>query len=91
MSVTSSVLSTSPFDSADSWTPSVLHQTSNEDQKQLDVPRKPFTTTIRHALTGMKASSFKCGTYLHTCWQDGPGLVDIMRVLGKDRTLERLK
>jgi hypothetical protein len=24
-------------------------------------------------------------------WQDGPGLVDIMHVLGKDRTLERLK
>ncbi|KAF8332153.1 hypothetical protein F5887DRAFT_997513 [Amanita rubescens] len=53
------------------------NRTLNEEQERLDdVPRKPFMTTIRHALTGMK---------------DGPGLVDIMHVLGKDRTLERLK
>ncbi|KAF8324958.1 hypothetical protein F5887DRAFT_1021355 [Amanita rubescens] len=77
ISAISSILRTSLFDSTDSWSPSILQRTLNEEQERLDdVPRKPFMTTIRHALTGMK---------------DGPGLVDIIHVLGKDRTLERLK
>ena len=35
----------------------MLHAALQEEQKQLDVPRKMFMTTIRHALTGMKAST----------------------------------
>ena len=58
ISAISSVLSSSLFDSPDSWTPSVLYAMLQTEQKQLDVPRKLFMTTIRHALTGMKASPF---------------------------------
>ncbi|KAF8621855.1 hypothetical protein AX15_007468 [Amanita polypyramis BW_CC] len=71
-----SFLSSPTFDSAESWKSSELHRTLHEEQKRLGLPLKPFMTTLRHALTGMK---------------DGPAIVDIMHVLGKERTLERLK
>ena len=69
----SSILSSSLFDSPDSWAPAVLHATLQEEQNRLDVPRKLFMTTIRHALTGMKASTpqFKCFTYSWTLLSAG--------------------
>ncbi|KAF9467001.1 glutamyl-tRNA synthetase [Collybia nuda] len=45
-------------------------------RSDLEVPSKKFMTVIRHALCGMK---------------DGPPLADIMLILGRERTLARLK
>jgi len=48
----------------------------HEEQAKLGVTSKAFMTVLRHALTGMK---------------DGPTVVDIIRVLGPERTLWRMK
>ncbi|KIL60776.1 hypothetical protein M378DRAFT_83308 [Amanita muscaria Koide BX008] len=74
LSAMSSSLRSPAFDSPESWTTPELHRLLHEEQKRSNVPLKPFMTTIRHALTGMK---------------DGPAIVDIMHFLGRDRTLER--
>ncbi|KAK7047572.1 Glutamate--tRNA ligase mitochondrial [Paramarasmius palmivorus] len=48
----------------------------NEERDRLELKnKKAYMMGLRWALTGMK---------------DGPGVVDIMKVLGKDRTVERL-
>ncbi|GLB36805.1 putative class-I aminoacyl-tRNA synthetase family protein [Lyophyllum shimeji] len=48
----------------------------HEERERLDAPYKVFMTVLRHALCGQK---------------DGPGVADVMRVLGRDRTLNRLR
>ncbi|PFH47195.1 hypothetical protein AMATHDRAFT_198392 [Amanita thiersii Skay4041] len=58
------------------WVPETLYHVLHEEQKRLGVQLKMFMLTLRHALTGMK---------------DGPGIVQIMCVLGKERTMKRLR
>ncbi|KAF8060769.1 hypothetical protein FPV67DRAFT_305746 [Lyophyllum atratum] len=48
----------------------------NKEQGRQDVPYKAFMTVLRHALCGQK---------------DGPAVADVMRVLGRERTLNRLR
>ncbi|KAF8200331.1 hypothetical protein BJ912DRAFT_948749 [Pholiota molesta] len=48
----------------------------HRERDTLCLPTKAFMQPIRYAITGMK---------------DGPGLADIMKVLGRERTLARLK
>ncbi|KAF8621852.1 hypothetical protein AX15_007468 [Amanita polypyramis BW_CC] len=56
-----SFLSSPTFDSAESWKSSELHRTLHEEQKRLGLPLKPFMTTLRHALTGMKVRNLCTG------------------------------
>lgn len=46
-----------------------------KERERIGLPHKIFMTVLRHALCGMK---------------DGPPLADVMRVLGRERTLARL-
>ncbi|KAG5634487.1 hypothetical protein H0H81_001779, partial [Sphagnurus paluster] len=46
------------------------------ERERLGVPYKVFMTVLRHALCGQK---------------DGPAVADVMRVLGRERTLARLR
>ncbi|TFK38762.1 glutamyl-tRNA synthetase [Crucibulum laeve] len=62
--------------SVDEWgRPSLLDILKKEQEKAILAP-KSFMKILRHILTGMK---------------DGPAIVDTMALLGKERTLERLK
>lgn len=79
----------------------ILH----DENAKLGLKQKVFMTTIRHALTGMKVCGFGffplvprftltllialCIIYL--LMQKGPSTPEIMRVLGRGRTLTRLK
>ncbi|KAG6900570.1 hypothetical protein C0993_008724 [Termitomyces sp. T159_Od127] len=47
----------------------------HKEQDRIKVPYKMFMTVLRHALCGQK---------------DGPTLADVVRVIGRDRTLARL-
>ncbi|KAF6758847.1 glutamyl-tRNA synthetase [Ephemerocybe angulata] len=61
------------------WTPETegeLQKVLHGVRKEIKVPTKVFMKTLRHALTGFK---------------DGPSIPDIVRVLGPERTLGRLK
>jgi len=59
-----------------SWTSSTdLSAILHDEHDRLKMKQKVYMTIVRHAITGMKA---------------GPGAGDIMRILGKERTLERV-
>ncbi|RDB27293.1 putative glutamate--tRNA ligase, mitochondrial [Hypsizygus marmoreus] len=58
------------------WEKLDLHELLHGERERLDVPYKVFMTVLRHALCGRK---------------DGPAVADVMRVLGRERTLARLK
>ncbi|TFK74720.1 glutamyl-tRNA synthetase [Pluteus cervinus] len=60
----------------DSWSSLNFLGLLHEERGRLGVPSKVYMTVLRHALTGMK---------------DGPAVADIMRVIGPERTLARLK
>jgi len=59
-----------------SWEQLSFADILHEENTHLGLKPKTFMTVLRHALTGMKK---------------GPGVPDIMRVLGRQRTLSRLK
>ncbi|KAF9007852.1 glutamyl-tRNA synthetase [Cyathus striatus] len=48
----------------------------HQEQTKLGLPSKVFMKSLRHALTGFK---------------DGPSVADIMKVIGRERTIARLK
>jgi len=48
----------------------------HKERLTLGLSTKVFMRVLRHALTGMK---------------DGPGLADVMEVLGRERTIARLQ
>lgn len=60
----------------ESWDQLHIADILHEENTQLGLKSKIFMTVLRHALTGMK---------------NGPGVPDIMRALGRQRTLTRLK
>ncbi|KIK66142.1 hypothetical protein GYMLUDRAFT_158716 [Collybiopsis luxurians FD-317 M1] len=53
-----------------------IMESLHSERIRMGMNQKPFMMVLRHALTGMK---------------DGPGVVDIIRVLGQDRVLARLE
>ncbi|KAJ7596571.1 hypothetical protein C8J56DRAFT_850018 [Mycena floridula] len=61
---------------ASSWDDMDLLAVLTEERDRIQAPKKAYMTTLRHALAGRK---------------DGPGVVDIMRVLGFQRVLGRLQ
>ncbi|KAG6817994.1 hypothetical protein H0H93_006869, partial [Arthromyces matolae] len=61
--------------SQDVWESTGFLQLLEEEQKKLSFPYKTFMTVLRHALCGQK---------------DGPALGDVARLIGRDRTLQRL-
>ncbi|KAF8823996.1 hypothetical protein HHX47_DHR9000440 [Lentinula edodes] len=52
-----------------------IMESLHHEREKLDVHLKVFMSVLRHALTGMK---------------DGPGIIDIVRALGHERTIARL-
>ncbi|KAF5376960.1 hypothetical protein D9615_007259 [Tricholomella constricta] len=58
------------------WDQTDLLDLLHKEREGLDVPYKAYMTVLRHALCGQK---------------DGPAVADVMRVLGRDRTLDRLR
>ena len=69
----------------------------HEENGRLGLKPKTFMTVLRHALTGMKvrfASPLRLISIIDAFGllsQNGPGVPEIMRVLGKQRTSTRLK
>ncbi|KAK2464603.1 hypothetical protein APHAL10511_003392 [Amanita phalloides] len=76
ISMVAAAIRSAVFDPPESWTSSRLSCVLHEEQKQSGIPLKTFMMAIRFTLTGMK---------------DGPAIVDIMHILGRERMLERLK
>ncbi|KAJ7475708.1 hypothetical protein FB451DRAFT_253988 [Mycena latifolia] len=60
----------------DAWDFATLHGLIDEEKKQRPLLKSLFLPVVRHALTAMK---------------DGPPIVEVMVILGKKRTLARIK
>ncbi|TFK28428.1 glutamyl-tRNA synthetase [Coprinopsis marcescibilis] len=60
---------------SDPWEDHDFIKVLHSTRKEIGVPTKVFMKSVRHALTGYK---------------DGPALPDIIKVLGRKRTLDRL-
>ncbi|EAU93648.2 glutamyl-tRNA synthetase [Coprinopsis cinerea okayama7 len=58
------------------WEEHEFLQLLHSTRKEINKPNKMFMKTVRHALTGYK---------------DGPALQDIIKTLGRERTLNRLR
>ncbi|KAG6909076.1 hypothetical protein DXG01_002057 [Tephrocybe rancida] len=58
------------------WQKTDFLEIVNKEREKVDAPYKVFMTVLRHALCGQK---------------DGPALADVARVIGRERTLERLR
>ncbi|KAF8879922.1 glutamyl-tRNA synthetase [Infundibulicybe gibba] len=61
---------------AEPWGAPRLLDLLHSEREQLGISNKVFMTVLRHALSGMK---------------DGPAVADTMEILGRERTLVRLK
>jgi glutamyl-tRNA synthetase len=69
----------------------VLHA----EREGLGLSVKVFMKALRYALTGMKVGLFLsfvffCFLNVYAVHQDGPSMAAIMKVIGRETTLERL-
>lgn len=71
------------------------------ERERLGLSVKVFMKALRYALTGMKVGLFRiflCLFFVLFCFftnihlfQDGPSMASVMKVIGRETTLERLK
>ena len=80
---------------SDSWSELDFVGLLNMEQARLGYPYKIFMTVLRHALCGRKVGTPSSSFFIKASdvcdMQDGPAIADVMSVIGRDRTLVRLR
>ena len=80
-------------DISEPWENVDLFKILSAERERLGLSVKVFMKALRYALTGMKVGYFVlvflfCFLYFY---QDGPSMAAVMKVIGRETTLERLK
>jgi glutamyl-tRNA synthetase len=86
-------------DISEPWGNVDLFKILNAERERLGFSVKVFMKALRYALTGMKVGLFHTCflfcfyiyTQIYVLYQDGPSMAAVMKVIGRETTLERLK
>ena len=82
-------------DISEPWENVDFFKVLSAERERLGLSVRVFMKALRYALTGMKVGLFR----VFLCWffqicvlfQDGPSMAAVMKVIGRETTLERLK
>ena len=76
------------------WDVDSISAALHDEITKLEVKPKAFMTVARCQLTGMKVRALAADTEVRLVSDDrtqaGPGVADIMQLIGKERTMDRL-
>ena len=82
-------------DISEPWENVDLFKILSAERERLGLSVRVFMKALRYALTGMKVGLFHACFFfclrIYVLYQDGPSLAAVMKVIGREMTLERLK